>query len=65
LGGGKSGDYIVDVQRVGFGKSQAASENSNKFSYVVKVTSISPTSGSIAGGTIITVTGENFVLGSN
>ena len=65
LGGGQSGDYKLSVSRTGYGQSKPATDGADAFSYVVKVNSISPAAGSSAGGTILTITGENFVSGSN
>jgi len=55
-GGAKSGSYNLEV---------TSEANGRYFSNIVitvgsSVTSISPTSGSLLGGTLITITGENF-----
>jgi hypothetical protein len=38
----------------------AATNGSNLFTYELSISSISPTTGSIGGGSLITVTGVNF-----
>jgi len=60
LPGGSAGNYIVQVNTVANGDSVAGSANSNAFSYVVSVASVSPATGSYNGGTLLTITGSNF-----
>ncbi|KAM3144741.1 hypothetical protein pb186bvf_003050 [Paramecium bursaria] len=62
LRGGMPGDYQVIINRVGYGVSKPQSSASNLFSYGVFVKSVTPSSGSEAGGTVITITGTNIVL---
>lgn len=64
LGGGRSGVYKVRVSRDGWGYNTAAA-NADKFKYEIKITEVTPKSGSLAGGTMITILGVNFVPGSN
>lgn len=37
-----------------------SSDTINDFAYEIKVTNVTPNSGSIGGGTKLTITGENF-----
>jgi len=60
LGGGKIGQYYLTVQIQGTGYSKETITNSSLFSYTLSITGISLSSGSIYGGTIITITGNNF-----
>ena len=60
LGGGSSGEFNVQVNRSGYGASVAASTDSDKFEFIIEITNVSPRSGSIQGGTIVTITGNNF-----
>ena len=60
LSGGKKGSYQIKVHMNGVGYSMPASSNSNVFKYRSTVSSISPTTGSKAGGTVLTITGTNF-----
>lgn len=60
LGGGHVGQYFVRVALDGVGSSIPEPANSNSFSYVIKVISVSPVVGSTMGGTELTITGENF-----
>lgn len=53
--GGHKGAFKLYVKRKGYGKS-----NEVDFSYELKVTNVVPNSGSIAGGTELTITGLNF-----
>jgi hypothetical protein len=61
LSGGLPGNFKVNVIKEGFGNAIAASETANSFAYEVRITGVSPGSGSIGGGTLITITGKNFV----
>lgn len=56
LGGGHVGDYHLRVIKVGKGFS----EGSMPFSYIIRIDGISPNAGSIYGGTVLTITGDNF-----
>lgn len=61
LPGGLPGVFTVQVNLASsLGDSIAAAPGTNTFTYVFSVSSISPTSGSIYGGTLLTITGENF-----
>lgn len=60
LPGGNEGNYIVEVTSATLGDSIAGGANTNAFSYAFTISSISPASGSINGGTLVTVTGTNF-----
>ena len=62
LRGGMPGDYIVVVNRKNYGRSSPANAGDNKFSYGTFITGVSPSTGSEAGGTVITITGYNFVV---
>ena len=56
LSGGSTGDYKVIVWKTGVGNSIGDID----FSYLISISGISPATGSDMGGTIITITGENF-----
>lgn len=60
LPGGRSGTYTVEVNVPTNGDSIAGSANSNVFKYELRMTSVTPTSGSIYGGTLLTIAGVNF-----
>lgn len=62
LAGGLEGDYTVEVNLVTNGDSIALS-SADSFSYSFSVSSISPQTGSINGGTLLTITGVNFATG--
>jgi hypothetical protein len=59
--GGLPGTFDVNVVKAGFGNAISTPLTANDFKYEVVIDSISPTSGSITGGTLITITGRNFV----
>ncbi len=59
--GGLPGVYDVKVIKLGFGNAIANPSTGDDFSYEVVITGVSPISGSIGGGTLITITGKNFV----
>ena len=48
------------VRVAGLGDSVAASAGDDTFVYEVKINSISPTTGSYYGGTLLTISGKNF-----
>ncbi len=48
----------MEVNRASVGDS--VSSSNNLFSYVFSISSVAPTSGSINGGTLLTITGTNF-----
>lgn len=58
--GGLPGAFYVNVNVQGLGYSEAASEEANTFTYGIFVSSVTPNTGSINGGTILTITGSNF-----
>lgn len=60
LPGGRSGVYTVEVNVAANGDSIAGSLNSNVFKYELSMASVTPTSGSIYGGTLLTIAGVNF-----
>ena len=66
LRGGMPGNYRVTVTRKDYGNSYADAD-ANLFKYIVPITSVtledgtSEAKGSEAGGTVIKITGSNFV----
>ena len=60
LAGGLEGTFTVQVNHQTYGDSIAGGANTNIFNYKFSVSSVSPTSGSYNGGTLLTITGENF-----
>jgi hypothetical protein len=60
LGGGATGDYLVRVWVPVLGSSI----HSIPFSYAFTVDSVSPSSGSLNGGTVVTLFGSNFLTTS-
>ena len=60
LSGGKKGAYRVKVHMKGVGYSLPKTTDSDLFHYRTTVTSISPTKGSLVGGTVLTIQGTNF-----
>jgi hypothetical protein len=59
--GGLPGYYDVTVIKEGFGSAIPLPASGNDFAYEVVITGVSPSSGSIGGGTLITISGKNFV----
>lgn len=59
--GGLPGIFDVNVIKTGFGNAVPNPTTANDFAYEVTIDSISPNIGSIGGGTLITITGRNFV----
>ena len=59
--GGLSGNFQVEVNKNGFGNIPAVPATANDFVYEVTIDGITPTTGSYYGGTLITITGKNFV----
>lgn len=54
--GGKSGKYDLIVSREGWGYSMPAVNTwDDNFDFMIKTTGITPTQGSIGGGTLITI----------
>jgi hypothetical protein len=62
LGGGKTGDYKVRIVKHLLGSNKPGND---AFSYKIIVSAVSPSSGSFAGGTVLTITGDNFSLTPN
>ena len=63
IGGGTTGTYYMRVWKEGYGNSinePRSSTTANKFKYEILVTSVTPQTGSLNGGTLITIKGENF-----
>lgn len=60
LPGGESGVFTVVVNKLGAGDSVEATTGIATFTYEIVVTSITPTTGSPNGGTLLTITGRNF-----
>lgn len=60
LSGGLSGAFTVVISKTGFGDSAEATAGVAAFNYEIVVTSVSPSVGSAAGGTVLTITGRNF-----
>ena len=65
LEGGFSSDYKIIVARDGYGYSKPSVADGDKFTYGIYIDSISPINGSKEGGTILTITGENFSTKKN
>uniref|UniRef100_A0A667XGZ1 PKHD1 like 1, tandem duplicate 2 n=1 Tax=Myripristis murdjan TaxID=586833 RepID=A0A667XGZ1_9TELE len=60
LGRASAGTYPVSVSFPSLGRSRHAGDNDLNFTYQLIVSSVSPLSGSLAGGTLLTVTGFGF-----
>jgi large repetitive protein len=58
-----AGAGLVDIVVTTSGKNSATSSN-DQFSYVPSVTSVSPSSGPISGGTMVTINGSGFTAAS-
>ena len=65
LGGGFSGDYKIRITRAVYGYSIAGTTDSDKFTYGIYIDSVGPVTGSKEGGSILTITGENFSTREN
>lgn len=65
VAGGTSGTYEVIVLVDGIGYSRPTGANNNIYTLGVFVDSVSPLSGPIGGGTLINITGRNFVGSGN
>ena len=57
LPGGREGTFTVEVNHVTNGDAIAGGANTNIFNYVFSVSSVSPSTGSIHGNTLLTITG--------
>uniref|UniRef100_A0A3B4U1D6 PKHD1 like 1, tandem duplicate 2 n=1 Tax=Seriola dumerili TaxID=41447 RepID=A0A3B4U1D6_SERDU len=62
LGSASAGTYPVWVSFPSLGDSRYAGGNAPRFTYQLIVSSFSPASGSVAGGTLLTVSGFGFSL---
>lgn len=60
LPGGEAGSFKVQVNVASAGDSIPNPPTSNAFSYVFSISSVSPSSGSYYGGTLLTIKGVNF-----
>lgn len=59
--GARIGNYDLVVYRIGWGISKPTTKvTDDDFEVSIKMTGVSPLEGSIGGGTLITITGENF-----
>ena len=67
LSGGRQGVYRVRVNIAGVGNSKPANATANIFIYQLNIFSIHPMIGSISGGTLVSIYGQNFspVLSQN
>lgn len=54
LPGGRTGSFKLVVEK------EIGRSNKKNFRYEIKVTGLSPKTGSVGGGTVLTITGENF-----
>ena len=59
-GGEGEGEFKVVVIREGYGNAGVATTGVDIFWYRIGVHNIEPRTGSLNGGTILTITGENF-----
>lgn len=59
--GGLPGKFDVNVIKSGSGYATVNPVTANDFTYEVVITSVSPLTGSYNGGTLLTITGKNFV----
>jgi hypothetical protein len=59
--GGLPGNFNVIVTVSGLGNAIPNPSNANSFVYETVITDVSPTNGSAYGGTLLTITGRNFV----
>jgi hypothetical protein len=58
--GGLTGKYKVQVNLIGLGEAIPNNTNVNDFAYELIINSVSPSSGSYYGGTLINIKGVNF-----
>ena len=61
ISGGLPGLFSVNVRKGTDGNAIANPSTATDFTYEVSIDTISPTTGSISGGTLITITGKNFI----
>ena len=65
VSGGKEGSYQVQVNFLdGTGDAVADDPLMSAFDYSFQIDSISPSVGSFYGGTLLTISGQNFLTGS-
>ena len=60
LSGGKSGSYKLQMFRDGYGYAVGDPATAVDFKYEIQLSSISQSSGSVEGGHLLTLTGDNF-----
>lgn len=58
--GGLTGKYKVQVNIIGVGEALPSSTTVNDFAYELIINSVTPSSGSYNGGTLVTIQGINF-----
>ncbi len=61
LPGGLAGQYFLEMSHTDLGNFGVVAGASVQFSYELSISSISPSSGSYYGGTLLTINGVNFV----
>jgi hypothetical protein len=59
--GGLPGNFIVVITVSGLGNAIPNPSNANSFVYESVITNVSPVTGSAYGGTLLTISGRNFV----
>ena len=60
LQGGRTGLYRVKITKTGIGHSIGSPVTADEFRFAVPVTSVTPSSGSLEGGTTLTISGSSF-----
>jgi hypothetical protein len=60
LSGGLAGTFTVQVTLPDFNGDNIAAPGVDQFQYLCSITSVSPSTGSYNGGTLLTITGTNF-----
>lgn len=60
LSGGLAGTFTVQVTLPDFNGNNIAAPGVDEFQYLCSITSVSPSTGSYNGGTLLTITGNNF-----
>jgi hypothetical protein len=60
LSGGLAGPFTVQVTLPDFSGNNIADAGVDQFQYLCSITSVSPSTGSYNGGTLLTITGTNF-----
>jgi hypothetical protein len=64
LPGGREGPFTLQVNHLNYGDSIPATVGADAFTYAFTVFSVSPSTGSYYGNTLLTITGENFATAS-